>query len=164
MGLLVGMVFYPIISPTKRHKAISWAFRLAALPLVIVLFVVLIRNFYTSDPYAGKFVYYPLSSSILTDGSKSLQMVSLFVMHSNKRKWPLPRVSLLSSNYRQQLTGLQNWHHDNNDHDQYPYALVNLFFGFTNSPINRTFPIKMFCQDTSLLSVTPVKDALFTPD
>lgn len=86
MGLLVGMVFYPIISPTKRHKAISWAFRLAALPLVIVLFVVLIRNFYTSDPYAGKFVYYQLSSSILTDGSKSLQMVSLFVMHSNKRK------------------------------------------------------------------------------
>ena len=30
-----------------------WAFRLAAIPLAIVLFVVLIRNFYTSDPYAG---------------------------------------------------------------------------------------------------------------
>ncbi|KAF9646113.1 rhomboid-domain-containing protein [Thelephora ganbajun] len=53
MGLLVGTVFYPIISPTRRHVLISWAFRLAALPLVIVLFVVLIRNFYTSDPYSA---------------------------------------------------------------------------------------------------------------
>ena len=54
MGLLVGMIFYPIISVTKRHKFITWGFRLAALPIAIVLFVVLIRNFYTSDPYAGK--------------------------------------------------------------------------------------------------------------
>jgi membrane associated rhomboid family serine protease len=53
MGLLVGMVFYPIISPTRRHALISWCFRLVALPLVIVLFVVLTRNFYTSDPYAA---------------------------------------------------------------------------------------------------------------
>lgn len=53
MGLLVGTIFYPVISPTKRHKAITWGFRIAAIPLVIVLFVVLTRNFYTSDPYAG---------------------------------------------------------------------------------------------------------------
>ena len=53
MGLLVGTVFYPVISESKRHKAIMWCFRIAALPIVIVLFVVLIRNFYTSDPYAG---------------------------------------------------------------------------------------------------------------
>ncbi|KAG1757658.1 hypothetical protein EDB19DRAFT_1891380 [Suillus lakei] len=53
MGLLVGTTLYPVISPTKRHKLIMWAFRLAAIPLAIVLFVVLIRNFYTSDPYAG---------------------------------------------------------------------------------------------------------------
>lgn len=53
MGLLVGTILYPIISPTRRHALISWCFRLAALPLVIVLFVVLIRNFYTSDPYAA---------------------------------------------------------------------------------------------------------------
>ena len=33
-----------------------WAFRLAAIPLAVVLFVVLVRNFYTSDPYAGKCV------------------------------------------------------------------------------------------------------------
>ena len=54
MGLLVGMIFYPVISETKRHKAITWGFRIAAIPLVIVLFVVLTRNFYTTDPSAGK--------------------------------------------------------------------------------------------------------------
>ncbi|KAI6153658.1 hypothetical protein BKA82DRAFT_4092500 [Pisolithus tinctorius] len=53
MGLLVGTTFYPVISPTRRHKAIMWAFRLAAIPLAVVLFVVLVRNFYTSDPYAA---------------------------------------------------------------------------------------------------------------
>lgn len=53
MGLLVGMVLYPIISETKRHKAIVWACRIAAIPIAIVLFVVLIRNFYTNDPYSG---------------------------------------------------------------------------------------------------------------
>ncbi|KAJ8584706.1 rhomboid-domain-containing protein [Rhizopogon salebrosus TDB-379] len=53
MGLLVGTTLYPVISPTKRHKLIMWAFRLSAIPLAIVLFVVLIRNFYTSDPYAA---------------------------------------------------------------------------------------------------------------
>ena len=54
MGLLVGMIFYPIISETKRHKAIVWACRIAAIPLAVVLYVVLLRNFYKSDPYAGK--------------------------------------------------------------------------------------------------------------
>jgi len=50
MGLLVGMFFYPIISETRRHRLITWGFRIAALPLVIILFVVLTRNFYTTDP------------------------------------------------------------------------------------------------------------------
>ncbi|PPQ92685.1 hypothetical protein CVT25_013992 [Psilocybe cyanescens] len=53
MGLLVGTVFYPVISVTKRHRFIMWGFRLAAIPLAIVLFVTLVRNFYTSDPYAA---------------------------------------------------------------------------------------------------------------
>ena len=53
MGLLTGMVVYPIISPSKRHRLIVWGLRLAAIPLAVILFVVLIRNFYTSDPYAG---------------------------------------------------------------------------------------------------------------
>ena len=53
MGLLVGMALYPIISTTPRHKAIVWALRIASIPVAIILFVVLLRNFYTSDPYAG---------------------------------------------------------------------------------------------------------------
>ena len=53
MGLLVGTTFYPVISTTRRHKGVMWAFRLAALPVAVVLFVVLIRNFYTADPYAA---------------------------------------------------------------------------------------------------------------
>jgi len=53
MGLLVGTTFYPVIHETKRHRLIVWFFRLAALPLTIVLFVVLTKNFYTSDPYAA---------------------------------------------------------------------------------------------------------------
>ncbi|PFH50798.1 hypothetical protein AMATHDRAFT_60450 [Amanita thiersii Skay4041] len=53
MGLLIGVIFYPVISTTKRHRLITWGFRLAAIPLAIILYVVLIRNFYTSDPYAA---------------------------------------------------------------------------------------------------------------
>ena len=40
MGILVGTVFLPVISVTKRHKSIMWGFRLAAIPLAVVLFVV----------------------------------------------------------------------------------------------------------------------------
>lgn len=60
MGLLVGTVFYPVISETKRHRIIMWCFRLAAVPLAVILFVSLTRNFYTSDPYAGRFAFYIL--------------------------------------------------------------------------------------------------------
>lgn len=69
MGLLVGMVLYPIISPTARHRTIVWALRLAAIPAAILLYVFLIRNFYTSDPYAG------MSISIST---ASLPMLTRF--------------------------------------------------------------------------------------
>lgn len=58
MGLLTAIVLYPVISTTKRHKIIMWIFRLAMIPVAVVLFVVLIRNFYKSDPYAG--VYHVL--------------------------------------------------------------------------------------------------------
>lgn len=54
MGLLVGTTFYPVISTTRKHKMVMWGLRLTAIPLAIVLYVVLTRNFYTSDPYAGK--------------------------------------------------------------------------------------------------------------
>jgi len=53
MGLLTATTFYPVISTTKRHKLVMWGFRLLAIPLIVILLVVLIRNFYTSDPYAA---------------------------------------------------------------------------------------------------------------
>ena len=55
MGLLVGMALYPIISPSLRHRSIVLALRVGAAALVVVLFVVLIRNFCTSNPYAGTY-------------------------------------------------------------------------------------------------------------
>lgn len=54
MGLLTAMVLYPIISPSTRHRIIVITLRLIAAPLAVVLFLVLIRNFYTSNPYAGE--------------------------------------------------------------------------------------------------------------
>lgn len=53
-GLICAAVFLPVISTTKRHKMIMWAVRIVMLVLGIVLFVVLIRNFYKSNPFAGK--------------------------------------------------------------------------------------------------------------
>ncbi|KAI8980745.1 rhomboid family-domain-containing protein [Trametes punicea] len=53
MGLLVGMALYPIISPSKRHRMIVITLRVLAVPLAVVMFVVLIRNFYRADPYAA---------------------------------------------------------------------------------------------------------------
>ncbi|KAH9898132.1 hypothetical protein C8Q73DRAFT_683743 [Cubamyces lactineus] len=53
MGLLVGMALYPIISPSNRHRIIVTTLRLIAVPLAVVMFVVLIRNFYKADPYAA---------------------------------------------------------------------------------------------------------------
>ncbi|KAH9944507.1 rhomboid-domain-containing protein [Epithele typhae] len=50
MGLLVGMALYPIISPSTRHRSIVIALRILSLPLIVALFIVLIRNFYTTDP------------------------------------------------------------------------------------------------------------------
>ncbi|KAH9947152.1 rhomboid-domain-containing protein [Amylocystis lapponica] len=48
-----GMMFYPIISPSTRHRSIVIFFRLAAIPAAVLLFVFLTRNFYTSNPYAA---------------------------------------------------------------------------------------------------------------
>ncbi|TFY83996.1 hypothetical protein EWM64_g4 [Hericium alpestre] len=57
MGILTGMTLYPIISTTKTHRTVVWFLRLAAIPLAVVLFVVLIRNFYTSNPYADEILH-----------------------------------------------------------------------------------------------------------
>ena len=64
MGLFVGTFFYPVISPTKRHRLVMWGFRLVALPFAILLYVVLIRNFYTGDPYSGKPSFFQLKGSL----------------------------------------------------------------------------------------------------
>lgn len=92
MGLLTGMVVYPIISPSKRHRLIVWVLRLAAIPLAVILFVVLIRNFYTSNPYAGMYDIdgvsrSPVSHLVLCQ--YSLFGVSVFVLHSFKPQQPM---------------------------------------------------------------------------
>lgn len=79
MGLLVGTVLYPIISATKRHRIIVWIFRLAAIPLAVILFIVLIRNFYKSDPYAGNVVCNIFSIEKAHDCT-SLHVVPLFIL------------------------------------------------------------------------------------
>jgi hypothetical protein len=63
MGLLVGTTLFPVISTTRRHKLIVWGFRLAAIPLAIILYVVLVRNFYTANPYAGERHTHPVNST-----------------------------------------------------------------------------------------------------
>ncbi len=81
MGLIVGTTFYPVISTTRRHKLIVWGFRLAAIPLAIILYVVLVRNFYTADPYAGELSTHPSQLHILMILILSLFWVSLLVVH-----------------------------------------------------------------------------------
>jgi len=53
MGIFVALIFYPVISRTRRHRVIRLICRFAAIPVPIILFVVLIRNFYTGDPYSA---------------------------------------------------------------------------------------------------------------
>ncbi|KAJ6575027.1 hypothetical protein B0H19DRAFT_1208527 [Mycena capillaripes] len=53
MALFVGTIFYPVISVTKRHRILMTSARIAAIPVAVILFVLLTRNFYTSDPYAA---------------------------------------------------------------------------------------------------------------
>ncbi|KLO14498.1 rhomboid-domain-containing protein [Schizopora paradoxa] len=53
MGLLVGTIFYPVICTSRRQRLLMYGIRLAMVPIVIVLYVLLVRNFYTSDPYAA---------------------------------------------------------------------------------------------------------------
>jgi hypothetical protein len=85
MGLLTAIVLYPVISMTKRHKMIMWACRLAMIPIAVVLFVVLIRNFYKSDPYAGMFWFSVTCSGVDADAfPNSLPMVPILVLYSGQ--------------------------------------------------------------------------------
>ena len=91
MGLLTGTVLYPIISTTKVHRTVTWSFRIAAIPLAVVLYVVLIRNFYTSNPYAGM-TFWNFAISELAKPIRSMLWLPLLVLFPNSRKQPLSRV------------------------------------------------------------------------
>jgi uncharacterized membrane protein len=49
VGLLWSLILLPIIHPTRTHKWVFIVLRMLAFPLLIVVFVVLVRNFYTTD-------------------------------------------------------------------------------------------------------------------
>lgn len=66
MGLLVGTIFYPVICTTRRQRLLMYGIRIAMVPIVIILYVLLVRNFYTSDPYAGMWLPFVLSRCCLT--------------------------------------------------------------------------------------------------
>ncbi|WWC64118.1 uncharacterized protein I303_106726 [Kwoniella dejecticola CBS 10117] len=53
IGILLGIILYPSISETKRHKYILWGARVVAFVLAILAFVLTIKNFYTDDPNAA---------------------------------------------------------------------------------------------------------------
>ncbi len=53
VGLLCAILFLPIVHPSRRHKLVVWGLRAVALPVLLVLFVVLAKNFYTADPSAS---------------------------------------------------------------------------------------------------------------
>ncbi|EJD55540.1 rhomboid-domain-containing protein [Auricularia subglabra TFB-10046 SS5] len=53
MGLLFAIIFLPVISTTRRHKTIFWFLRIITIPIAVIMFVILIRNFYTGDPYSA---------------------------------------------------------------------------------------------------------------
>ena len=89
MGLLVGMALYPIISPSARHRTIVIVLRVLALPLIIVLYVVLIRNFYTTDPNAGEYLVPLMWAFTYWNTIQSVFMVSIPVVHSVVAQQPL---------------------------------------------------------------------------
>ena len=65
---------------------IVWGLRIAAIPLAIILYVVLIRNFYKSDPYAGQsheFSYPPFEP--LT-GSLSQRVLGVAISHASQHR------------------------------------------------------------------------------
>ncbi|WVR09136.1 hypothetical protein IAU60_006198 [Kwoniella sp. DSM 27419] len=49
IGILLGIILYPSISETKRHRHILWGVRLAALVLTILAFVLTSKNFCQSS-------------------------------------------------------------------------------------------------------------------
>ena len=62
-----------------------WTLRIAALPVIVILFVLLTRNFYTSDPYAGEYFHrYGLSTvSIFGTACSGCRYLSCIPTNSN---------------------------------------------------------------------------------
>ncbi|CAG8579224.1 11039_t:CDS:2 [Paraglomus occultum] len=52
MGILTGLVFMPTLKFTKLQGRVTWALRLIAFPIALILFITLTKNFYTADPSA----------------------------------------------------------------------------------------------------------------
>ena len=52
MGILTGTILYPSISETKTHRYTIWAARVVALALMILAFVLTIKNFCESKSMA----------------------------------------------------------------------------------------------------------------
>ncbi|CAG8527273.1 7047_t:CDS:2 [Acaulospora morrowiae] len=50
MGLITGCVLNPTINFSKFHKRANWIIRIVALPISVLLFYLLIHNFYTTNP------------------------------------------------------------------------------------------------------------------
>jgi hypothetical protein len=45
MGILLGIILYPSISETRVHRNTLWICRLVAFALMVMAFVLTIRNF-----------------------------------------------------------------------------------------------------------------------
>jgi hypothetical protein len=64
-------------------------------PLAIILFVVLTRNFYTGDPSAGTYSSHFLEQQAKTKPSISLLLVPVLELHPHFEQQLLPRVCVL---------------------------------------------------------------------
>ncbi|WVO18280.1 hypothetical protein L204_105992 [Cryptococcus depauperatus] len=89
MGILCGIILYPSISETKRHKYIIWGLRVIALILILVAMILTIKNFYTDDPNAAckwcKFL-----SCIPTNSNSHCTGTGITTSNtSRKRSWDL---------------------------------------------------------------------------
>jgi hypothetical protein len=52
MGLLLGIILYPCISTTKRHKIIVWCLRVVAAVLIVLGFVLVTINVSVSSSFS----------------------------------------------------------------------------------------------------------------
>ncbi|WWC91298.1 uncharacterized protein L201_006241 [Kwoniella dendrophila CBS 6074] len=90
IGILLGIILYPSISETKRHKYILWVARVIAFVLAILAFVLTIKNFYTDDPNANcEWCRY--LSCIPTNSNEHCKGTGITVTNTTttKRSWDL---------------------------------------------------------------------------